>query len=229
MADDNAAGRKKPTAVLIAGVIGLWPILFILIMWALAQWGGAPGEFSLAPRETTRNVVVLVVALAATLVLDVGAVVVGIGALKGRVGRGRALVGLVLAGVGALAILLILGAGIALSVIFGRGGDGELSSEDRVKKCGSNQDKISIMLGPEMWGFDHPDGRPEDLKELNLSPKGDLVKPEEGPAYTTDPTVFDCPADDDENDVDYAVDITPQGEIRVRCIDPAGLKEGHNP
>lgn len=229
MADDNATGRKRPTAVLIAGVIGLWPILFILIMWALAQWGGAPGEFSLAPRETARNVVVLVAALAATLVLDVGTVVVGIRALKRPVGRGRAVAGLVLAGLGALAILLVLGAGVALSVMFGRGGDGKLSSEERVKKCGSNQGEIAIMLGPEMWGFDHPDGRPEDLKKLNLSPKGDLVKPEEGPAYTTDPTVFDCPADDDEDDVDYAVDITPEGEIKVRCIDPTGIKEGHNP
>jgi hypothetical protein len=229
MSDDNAAGRKKRTAVLIAGVIGVWPILFILIMWALAQWGGAPGEFSLAPRETTRNVVVLVAALAATLVLDAGTIFFGIRALKRPVGRGRAVAGLVLAGLGALAILLLLGAGIALSIIFGRGGDGELSLEERVKKCRSNQGKIAIMLGPEMWGFDHPDGRPEDLKELNLSPKGDLVKPEEGPAYTTDPTIFFCPADDNEDDVDYAVDITPEGEIKVRCINQAGIKEGHNP
>lgn len=229
MSDDSAARGKRPTAILVAGLVGLWPVLFILIMWALAQWGGAPGEFSLAPRETTRNVIVLIVALAATLVLEVGTVVVGVRALKRRVGRGRAVAGVVLAGVGALAILLLLGAGIALSIIFGRGGDGKLSLEERVKKCRSNQGKIAIMLGPEMWGFDHPDSRPENLKELDLSPEGDLVKPEDGPAYTTDPTVFDCPADDDEGDVDYAVSITPEGEIEVRCIDPAGIKEGHNP
>jgi hypothetical protein len=228
MPNDSAVRGKKPTAILIAGLIGVWPIIFILVMWALAQWGGAPGEFSLAPRETTRNVVVLIVAVAATLLLDVGTVVFGIRALKRRIGGGRAVAGVILAGLGALAILLLLGAGIALSIIFGRGGGDKLSAEERVRKCRSNQEKITIMLGPEMWGFDHPDARPEDLKELDLSPDGDLVKPEDGPAYTTDPTVFDCPADDDENDVDYAVEITPEGEVKVRCIDPEGIKEGHD-
>jgi hypothetical protein len=229
MADENVPQSKKPTAVLIAGLVCLWPILFILIMWALAQWGGAPGEFSLAPRGTTRNVVVLVVALAATLLLDAAVVVVGLRTLKRRVGRGRLIAGVVMAAAGALAILLLVAAGIALSVVFGRGGDGKLSREERVKRCRANQEQIEIMLGPEMWGFDHPEAKAEDLKKLNLSPEGDLVEPEDGPAYTTDPTIFDCPADDDEKDVDYAVDITPEGEVRVRCIDPKGIKEGHNP
>jgi hypothetical protein len=228
MPDENVPKSRRPTAVLIAGLVGLWPILFILIMWALAQWGGAPGEFSLAPRGTTRNVVVLVVALAATLLLDAAVIVIGLRTLKRRVGRGRLIAGVVMAAAGALAILLLVGAGIALSVVFGRGGDGKLSREERIKRCRANQEQIEIMLGPEMWGFDHPEAKAEDLKELNLSPEGDLVKPEEGPAYTTDPTIFDCPADDDEEDVDYAVDITPEGEVRVRCIDPKGIKEGHN-
>jgi hypothetical protein len=229
MADDKVPKSKTPTAVLIGGLIGLWPILFILIMWALAQWGGPGGEFSLAPRETMRNVVVLVVALAATLLLDVAVVFVGLRTLKRRVGRGRLVAGVVLAAAGALAILLLVAAGIALSIVFGRGGDDKLSGEERVKKCRANQEQIVIILGPEMWGFDHPDGKAEDMRALDLSPEGDLVKPEDGPAYTTDPTIFDCPADDDEDDVDYAVDITPEGEVRVRCIDPEGIKEGHNP
>ncbi len=228
MADENVPRNKKPTVVLIAGLVGLWPILFILITWALAQWGGAPGEFSLAPRETTRNVVVLAVALAATLVLDAAVVVVGLRTLKRRVGRGRLIAGVVTAAAGALAILLLFAAGIVLSIVFGRGGDDKLSREERIKKCRANQAQIEIILGPEMWGFDHPEAKAEDLKKLNLSPEGDLVEPEEGPAYTTDPAIFDCPADDDEKDVDYAVDITPEGEVRVRCIDPEGIKEGHN-
>lgn len=228
MPENSAVSRKRPTAILFAGLVGLWPILFILVMWALAQWGGGEAEFSLAPRETGRNVVVLIVALGATLALDVGAIVFGIRAIRRGAARARAFAGVVMAAVGALAVVLLLIVGIALSVMFGRGGGDKLSPEERVKKCGSNQDKIAIMLGPEMWGFDHPDAKPEDLKELDLSPGGDLVKPEDGTAYTTDPTILDCPADDDEDDVDYAVDITPEGEIRVRCIDPEGMKEGHN-
>lgn len=229
MPDDSAVFSKRPTAILCAGLVGLWPIVFILVMWALAQWGGGEAEFSLAPRETGRNVVVLIVALAATLALDVGAVVFGIKAIRRRPGRARVVAGVVTAAIGALAVVLLLIVGVALSVMFGRPGGDKLSVEERVKKCVSNQEKIAIMLGPEMWGFDHPGTKPEDLKALDLSPHGDLVKPEDGPAYTTDPTVLDCPADDDEDDVDYAVDITPQGEVKVRCIDPEGIKEGHNP
>lgn len=229
MSEDSAVSPKRPTAILIAGLVGLWPILFVLIMWALAQWGGGEAEFSLAPRETGRNVAVLVVALVATLALDVGAIVFGIKAIKRRRGRGRAVAGVVVAAIGALAVVLLLLVGVALSVIFGRRGGDKLSAEERVGKCVSNQEKIAIMLGPEMWGFDHPEDKPDDLKGLNLSPEGDLIEPEDGPAYTTDPTVFDCPADDDEDDVDYAVYITPEGEIKVRCIDREGMKEGHNP
>jgi hypothetical protein len=228
MVEESARSKKRATAILVVGAVGLWPILFIVIMWALAQWGGPGGEFSLAPRETTRNVVVLVVALAVTLVLDVGAIVFALRALKKKwAGRGRAVAGMVMAACGALAILVVVGFGIALSLILGGGGD-KLSKEDRIKKCRSNQEKIAIMLGPEMWGFDHPGAKLSELEELDLSPQGDLVEPEDGPAYTTDPSVFDCPADNDETDVDYAVYVTPEGEIKVMCVDPEGIKEGHN-
>jgi hypothetical protein len=229
MVEESAKSKKRATAILAVGAVGLWPILFIIIMWALAQWGGPGGEFSLAPRETMRNVVVLVVALALTFALDVGVVVLALRALKRKwPGRGRAAAGMVMAACGALAILVVVGFGIALSLILGGGGGDKLSKEERVKKCRSNQEKIAIMLGPEMWGFDHPGAKLSELEELDLSPQGDLVEPEDGPAYTTDPSVFDCPADDDEADVDYAVYVTPQGEIKVMCVDPEGIKEGHN-
>jgi hypothetical protein len=229
MVEESAVTKKRATAILAFGIVGLWPIVFIAIMWALAQWGGAGGEFSLAPRETMRNVVILVVALAVTLALDVGVIVFALRALRRkRPGRGRALAGMVMAACGTLAILAVVGFGIAISLILGGGGDDKLSKEERVRKCRSNQEKIAIMLGPEMWGFDHPDAKPSDLEELDLSPRGDLVEPEDGPAYTTDPSVFDCPADDDADDVDYAVYITPEGEVKVTCVDPEGIKEGHN-
>jgi hypothetical protein len=228
MAEESGVSKKKATAMLAAGAVGLWPIAFIALMWALAQWGGAGGEFSLAPRETTRNVVVLVAALAATLALDAGVIFFGVRAFRrGAAGRGRALAGSVMAACGALAILIIVGFGIAVSWILG-GGDGKSTREDRIKKCRLNQETIAIMLGPEMWGFYHPDAKPSDLEKLDLSPRGDLVEPEDGPAYTTDPSVFDCPADDDKDDVDYAVYITPEGEVKVMCVDPEGIKEGHN-
>jgi hypothetical protein len=229
MVEENAVSKKRATAILAVGAVGLWPIIFIAVMWALAQWGGSGGEFSLAPRETMQNVVILVVALGITLVLDVGVIVFALRLRKRKEpGRGRALAGLIMAACGALAILVVVGFGIALSLIIGGRGDGKMTEEERARKCKSNQEKIAIMLGPDMWGFDHPDAKPSDLKELDLSPHGDLVEPEDGPAYTTDPTVFDCPADDDEDDVDYAVYITPEGEIKVTCVDPEGIKEGHN-
>jgi len=229
MVEESAVSKKRATAILAFGAVGLWPIVFVAIMWALAQWGGSGGEFSLAPRETMRNVVVLVVALAVTLALDIGVVVFAFRALKRKwAGRGRAIVGMVMAACGALAILVVVGFGIAISLILGGHGDDKLSKEERIKKCGSNQEKIAIMLGPEMWGFDHPGAKLSELEELDLSPRGDLVEPEDGPAYTTDPGVFDCPADDDEDDVDYAVYITPEGEVEVTCVDPEGIKEGHN-
>jgi len=91
MVEESAVSKKRTTAILALGAVGLWPILFIALMWALAQWGGAGGEFSLAPRETMRNVVILVVALGVTLALDVGVIVFALRSLKRKwPGRGRA-------------------------------------------------------------------------------------------------------------------------------------------
>lgn len=230
MATESGTSRKRATLTLIGGLVGLWPILFAFVLWALAQWGGGESEFSLAPRETTRNVVVLVVALAVTWAWNIFIVVAGIRAWRRRVpARGRALAGLVAAVAGVLFVSLILAGGLVIALALRGRGEGKLSAEEQVKKCRSNQESLAIMLGPEMWGFDHPEAKPEDYKELDLSPKGDLIEPEDGPAYATDPLLFDCPADDDAEDVDYVVDITPEGEIKIRCIDPDGIQAGHNP
>jgi hypothetical protein len=230
MAAESGASPKRATTTLIAGLVGLWPILFALVLWALAQWGAGEGEFSLAPRETMRNVIVLLVALAITLAWNIVVIVGGIRAWRRRVpARGRALAGLIAAAVGALFVSLVLAGGLAIALSLRGRGEHKLSAEEQVKKCRSNQESLAIMLGPEMWGFDHPEAKPEDLKTLDLSPQGDLIEPEDGPAYATDPLLFDCPADDDPPDVDYVVDITPEGEIKIRCIDPDGIKAGHNP
>jgi hypothetical protein len=232
MPESGGVSKRSATAVLIAGLVGLWPILFILIIWALMNWGWSEGEFSLAPRDVTRNRVSLAVAIVATLLLDIGAVIFGIRGFVRRVAaRGRALAGVIMAAVSVLTIVSVfvfIGILFGFGVMFGARGPDKLTLEQRVEKCRQNQEEIAVMLGPDMWLFDHPGATPEDLKKLDLSPRGDLVEPEDGTAYTTDATVLDCPADDDPDDVDYAVDITPQGEVRVRCVDPAGIREGHN-
>jgi hypothetical protein len=233
MPESGGVSKRGATAVLIAGLVGLWPILFILVIWALMNWGWSEGEFSLAPRDVTRNRVSLAVGIIATLLLDVGAVIFGIRSFVRRVAaRGRALAGVIMAAVSALIIVSVfvfIGTRIGFGVMFGARGSDELTLEQRVEKCRQNQEEIAIMLGPDMWLYDHPEAKPEELKELDLSPQGDLIEPEDGPAYATDPAILDCPADDDPDDVDYAVDITPQGEVKVRCVDPAGIREGHNP
>ncbi len=211
----------------------MWPILFISIILVLINWGWSEGEFSLAPRDVTRNRVLLAVGITATLLLDIGAVIFGIRSFVRRVAaRGRALAGVIMASVSGLTIVSVfvfIGILFGFGAMFGTRGRGKLTLEQRVEKCRQNQEEIAIMLGPDMWLFDHPEATPEDLKELDLSPRGDLIEPEDGTAYTTDATVLECPADDDPGNVDYAVDITPQGEVRIRCINPAGIREGHNP
>ncbi|MGD8719253.1 MAG: hypothetical protein PVH29_10580 [Candidatus Zixiibacteriota bacterium] len=232
MSKESAGPKKKTTAVLIAGIVSLWPLYYILVVFALMKWGWSEGEFSLATRDVSTNRIIFLVAIGATLALSIGVIVCGLRAFVRRLaGRGRALAGVIMASASTLIIVtvvILVGVFFGFGNLFGGKGGDKLSAEDRINKCRSNQEKIAVMLGPEMYGFDHPDVRPEELKELDLSPSGDLVNPEDGPAYTTDPTIFDCPADDDPNDVDYVVDVTPNGEIKVRCIDPEGMEEGHN-
>ncbi len=225
---ERPVSKSGATASFITGLVSLWPILFFVVLWALAQWGGE-GDFSLAPRDTTRNIVLVVIGLGGALAAAVVAIVFAVAALRrGRAGRRRAIVGLVTGIIGAVVVIAIFALILWVKSMLPSHREGELTAVQRVEKCRENQRNVATALGPEMWGFDHPDEKPEELKELDLSPRGDLVEPDDGVPYI-DPSFLDCPADDDEDDVDYAVDITPEGVIRVRCIDPAGVEEGHNP
>lgn len=227
MVQSPGGSKKAANAALLASLIGLWPIIGLLVIWALAQWGAGQTEFSLDPKDTSRTVIAVLVGLALTLILALGALVVGLrGAKKGAPARGRSTVAAILGAVGTLFLVGVVVFGLILKSQLPGTREDKLSKQQRLEKCRTNQKNIATMLGPEMYGFDHPDAKPEDLKKLDLSPKGDLMT---GPiAYTTDKAVLDCPCDDDPNDIDYAVEITPEGEIKVRCIDPKGVKEGHN-
>jgi len=224
----KGGSSKAATASLLAALVGLWPVYFLVILWALGRWGGEGGAFSLDPRDTSRNVQALLVGLGAALVLDALAIFLALRTLgRKAAGKGRAVAGLALGILGVLVLAALLAAG--LMVRNQLGGKGKMTQQQEIDKCRGNQRTIATALGPEMWGYDHPDAKPEDLKKLDLSPKGDLSESDTGIAYINDATVLNCPADKDLNDVDYAVDVTPEGAIKVRCIDPKGIKDGHNP
>ncbi len=228
MARSGGSG-KAATASLVAALVGLWPIYFIAAIWFLGQIGAGGGEFSLAPRDTTRNVTLLVAALGAAVVLDGVALFLAVRVWRRRArGKGRATAAFVLAVVSVVIIAALAAFTLILRSQLG-GGAKDLSREQRIAKCRNNQANIATALGPEMWGYDHPDGKPEDLKKLDLSPGGDLVNSDSGVAYINDPSVLICPLDKNNKGPDYAVDVTPEGEIKVRCIYPPGVKEGHNP
>ena len=225
----SGGGRKGGTASLTMALVGLWPIVGAAVLWALTQWGGGESDFTLDPRDTSRNVLILGILLAATFASNVAALVIGLrGLWKGAAARGRAVAGVILAAVGTLFLAAVFTFALVVRSMLPAGGGDKLTRDQRLVKCRGNQKNIATMLGPEMWGFDHPDAKPEDLKKLDLSPAGELIHNDTGIAYTTDPSILNCPADKDRTDVDYAVEITPEGQVKVRCIDRAGVKEGHN-
>lgn len=221
----SRGSAKIATLGLIAAVVGLWPLYFFIIVWAWGQWGGE-GEFSLETYDPTRNVVLLAVSFIIAFAAAAAGVVLGIVNLAQRKpGRKRALAGLILGGVGVLITVTVLVLFLILRGSLTRS-EKRMTLAQEISKCRSNQRTIEMALGPEMWGYDHPGFKPEDLRKLDLSPKGDLTSGEV--AYINDQAVLDCPADEDPNDVDYAVDVTPEGVIKVHCIDADGIKRGHN-
>jgi len=227
MTQSPGGPKKAANAALIASLIGLWPIIGLVVVWALAQGGVGQTEFSLDPKDTSRAVTALLVGLGLTLILCLLGLVFGLrGARKGASARGRSTAAVIMGSVGTLFLVGIVVVGFVLKTQLPGAKEDKLSKQQRIEKCRINQKTIATMLGPEMYGFDHPDAKPEDLKKLDLSPKGDMTS---GPiAYTTDKTVLNCPADKNPADVDYAVEVTPEGEVKVRCMDPKGVKEGHN-
>jgi len=98
---------------------------------------------------------------------------------------------------------------------------GLTEEEQIIYDCISHQEQLELIAN-EFWRVDHPDAEKEDIKNLNLSPEGDLLGMKKGGRfiyYTGDPGIFNCPADEDMEDVDYAVDeVDKDGYIHIKCI-----------
>ena len=226
-------GKRKKSSVVsfILGLVGLWPIVFFVVFVLLLVYAGErSAEFSLEPKSTQANRLVLVVAMAASLAVQLTAVVLGIigrrRTAKGDPGRGLALSAIITGSVGFLFVAAVFSLFLVLSSQFSRD-DGELSAGERVVKCMNNQKNIGTALGPDMWGFDHPDMVSEEIAEIDLSPEGDLINNVAGIAYINQGSL-DCPEDDDPGDTDYAVVVNPDGTISVECVDEKGVAAGHN-
>lgn len=225
---------KKTTGSIISfilGLTGLWPILFFaafIILLILA--GQKTAEFSLEPKSTETNQSILVIALAITAVIQLTAIIVGIitrvRTPRRGPGRGLALTGILTGAIGFLFLVVTSLAYVTVSSKFSQN-ESELSADERAAKCKNNQKHIEFALGPDMWGYDHPDMTPEEIAKLNLSPHGDLINNDKGILYI-DPEFLDCPEDDDPDDTDYSVVINADGTVSVICIDEAGKAAGHN-
>ncbi len=223
--------KKSPFVAFILGLVGLWPILYFAVFVLLLVFAGErTAEFSLEPRSTQFNRLILAFALGATALVQMTAVVLGIIARlrtpKGTRGRGFALAAVFTGALGFLFIATLFVIFLAISAQFAPD-DGELSDEERVLRCKENRKHIETALGPDMWGFDHPDMTVDMVAGLDLSPEGDLINNDTGIIYI-DPEYLDCPADDDLTDADYSAVVNPDGIISVLCIDDVGIAAGHN-
>jgi len=223
--------KKSPFVAFILGLVGLWPILYIAAFVLLLVFAGErTAEFSSEPRGTQLNRSILALALGATVLVQLTAVVLGIIARlrtpKGTRGRGFALVGVFTGGLGFFFVATLFVIYLMISGGFASD-DGELSADERVSKCNENRRSVETALGPDMWGFDHPDMTADEIAELDLSPEGDLINNDSGIIYI-DPEYLDCPADEDPTDADYTAVVNPDGTISVLCIDDAGAAAGHN-
>ena len=223
--------KKSPFVAFILGLVGLWPILFLAtFVLLLVLAGERTAEFSLEPRRTQFNQLIFAIALGATALIQIIAVVLGVIARaktpKGERGRGFASAAIIISVIGFLFIATIFTLFLVISAQFAPD-DGELSDEERVLRCKENRKHIETALGPDMWGFDHPDMTVDMVAGLDLSPEGDLINNDTGIIYI-DPEYLDCPADDDLTDADYSAVVNPDGIISVLCIDDVGIAAGHN-
>lgn len=223
--------KNSPFVAFILGLVGLWPILyFVLFVLLLVFAGERTAEFSLEPKSTQFNRLALTIALGATVLVQVTAVVLGIKTLlrapKGTRGRGFALSAVFAGAVGFFFIAALYVIFLTISARFASD-DGELSDEERILKCKENRSHIETALGPDMWGFDHPDMTVNEVAGLDLSPEGDLINNNTGIIYI-DPEYLDCPADEDPTDADYTAVVNADGTISVLCIDGVGAATGHN-
>lgn len=223
--------KKSPFVAFILGLVGLWPILFLTtFVLLLVLAGERTAEFSLETRSTQFNQLIFAIALGATALIQIIAVVLGVIARaktpKGERGRGFASAAIIISVIGFLFIATIFTLFLVISAQFARD-DGELSDEERVLRCKENRKHIETALGPDMWGFDHPDMTADMVAGLDLSPEGDLINNDTGIIYI-DPEYLDCPADDDPTDADYSAVVNPDGTISVLCIDDVGTAAEHN-
>jgi hypothetical protein len=223
--------KKSPFVAFILGLVGLWPILYFAVFVLLLIFaGGRTAEFSLEPTSPQFNRSILLFALGATVLAQVVAIVLGIIARlrtpKGMPGRGFALAAVF---TGAVGFLFVAASFVIFLMILAQFApdDGELSEEERALRCKENQKHIETALGPDMWGFDHPDMTADEVAGLDLSPEGDLINNDTGIIYI-DPEYLDCPADEDPTDMDYSAAVNPDGTISVFCVDDVGVAAGHN-
>jgi heme/copper-type cytochrome/quinol oxidase subunit 2 len=104
---------------------------------------------------------------------------------------------------------------------------GLTEEEQIIMRCKSNQEQLELIAN-EFWKRDHPDATKEDIKNLDLGPEGDLLGIKKGNRfiyYTGEPAIFNCPSDEDMEDIDYAIDhIDGDGYIHIKCIQ----NEQHN-
>ncbi len=225
---------KKGVAGFILALIGLWPILFFGIFLALLIFAGdSSAEFSLETRNVAVNQTLFLIALAVTFVVQIVALVLCLSAFinirKTVIRKGLSLLGIILSTLGILFSVLFIVAVLIIIHYFipkppGDDGNDPAAIKDQ---CIGNQENIEVAVGPDMWGFDYPDDTPEDIVKIDLAPYGDLIDNDSGVAYINEGSL-DCPADDDPDDTDYELCINEDGNIKVRCIDPEGIAQGHN-
>jgi ABC-type transport system involved in multi-copper enzyme maturation permease subunit len=163
-------------------------------------------------------------------------IIIGINALVKKQRKG-ALAGIILGGIWLLLVIALVVLGLVVFSAFK--GEKKLPKTEYEKweKCRHNQQQLELIIN-EFWKKDHPNASKEDIMKLNLGPDGDLVgfKTPEGQIiyYTGDMSIFDCPGDGNDKDpqdkdIDYAVDyVDKEGKAHVKCIDPEGVKAGHN-
>ncbi|MCP4230045.1 MAG: hypothetical protein GY771_07845 [bacterium] len=225
---------KKSVLGFVLSLIGLWPILFFGIFIALLVFAGdTSSEFSLETRNVVVNQTLLLIALGITFVIQVVALIFSISARRGSVkgGKGRALSfwGIICSAIGIafFLALVILGLYIKFYVIPRPTGDDGDEPAIIKEQCIENQGNIEIAIGPGIWGVEAPEDTPEDIVKLDLSPYGDLIETESGIKCINEESL-DCPVDEDPDDTDYELYLNDEGKVKAKCIDPEGIKQGHN-
>lgn len=215
MSDKNSTVSKLTfTAGLVAVVLTVLHLIFLLLTFS-----GRLRFRAIFPHLKTMTIVIL----GLSLVLAVLAIVFGI--IYRRKEKSKLASWGLWLGVIWMAFPIILGVS-SLKIVqifkdYKKSPEGLTVEEQVVQDCISNQEQLELIAN-EFWRKDHPDSSEEDIKNLDLGPKGDLLGMKKGGRfiyYTGDFGIFNCPEDEDMEDVDYAVDkVDKDGYIHIKCI-----------